>query len=103
MSQAQSVSEERLLQVLLAPLVSEKAARVADLSKQFAFRVVSDANKQEVKQAVEKLFQVEVASVQMLNTKGKQKNFGRIRGKRSSWKKAYVGLKPGFDINFAAE
>lgn len=93
--------QERLMQVLLAPLESEKTTRIGDKYNQVVFKVSSDANKQEIKSAVEFLFKVEVASVRVLNSKGKQKNFGRIRGKRSDWKKAYVALKAGHDINFA--
>lgn len=97
------MSEARLLQVLLSPHVSEKATRVADQSRQFVFKVLPSANKQEVKQAVELVFKVEVASVRVVNVKGKRKSFGKMRGQRSDWKKAYVGLKEGFDINFAAQ
>jgi large subunit ribosomal protein L23 len=94
------MKQARLFQVLVAPHISEKASLVADMNRQFVFEVRRDANKQEIKQAVEFLFNVKVKSVQVLNIKGKQKNFGRILGKRVSWKKAYVGLQPGYDINF---
>ena len=96
-------NQERLTQILLAPVVSEKSQRLADKSNQVVFKVLVDANKQEIKQAVESLFDVKVNSVQVAKMKGKRKVFGRIRGKRSDWKKAYVGLKEGFDINFSAE
>jgi large subunit ribosomal protein L23 len=94
---------ERLYQVLLAPVVSEKATMVAEKSEQVIFRVVADATKPEVKAAVELLFKVEVDSVQMLNVKGKVKRFGRTIGRRNHVKKAYVNLKPGQEINFQAE
>jgi large subunit ribosomal protein L23 len=96
-------STERLYQVLLAPVVSEKATMVAEKSEQVIFRVVGDATKPEVKAAVELLFKVEVDSVQMLNVKGKVKRFGRTTGRRNHVKKAYVNLKPGQEINFQAE
>ncbi len=95
-------SEERLLQVILAPQISEKSTRVADKHEQVVFRVASDATKPEVKAAVELLFKVEVSSVQILNVKGKEKRFGRMLGRRSDWKKAFVCLKPGQEINFVA-
>ena len=95
-----SYSQERLLQVLLAPQISEKATQVAEKNEQVIFRVASDATKPEVKAAVELLFQVQVASVQVLNVKGKVKRFGRSIGQRKGWKKAFVCLKPGQEINF---
>lgn len=90
----------RLMKVLVVPHISEKALRLADSQRQFVFKVLPDATKSEIKQAVEYLFEVKVKSVQVTHVKGKRKNFGRTRGKRSNWKKAYVGLKEGFDINF---
>lgn len=95
-----SFSQERLLQVLLAPQVSEKATYVADKHEQIVFRVASDATKPEVKAAVELLFKVQVDAVQILNVKGKVKRFGRGVGQRKGWKKAFVCLKPGQEINF---
>ncbi|RCX29965.1 50S ribosomal protein L23 [Thioalbus denitrificans] len=94
------MNQERLMKVLLAPHVSEKSAMAAERDRQFVFRVVSDATKPEVKAAVEKLFSVEVECVQVTNVKGKTKRFGQRQGRRSGWKKAYVSLKPGFDIDF---
>ena len=94
--------EERLMQVLLAPQISEKATYIADKNEQVIFRVASDATKPEVKAAVELLFKVEVQAVQVSNVKGKQKRFGKMMGRRKGWKKAYVCLKPGQEINFAA-
>jgi len=99
MSQLQ---QERLLQVLLAPQISEKATYVADKNEQIVFRVASDATKPEIKAAVEQLFDVKVKSVQVANVKGKEKRFGRMVGRRKGWKKAFVCLQPGQEINFAA-
>ncbi len=101
--QLKPVSVERLYQVLLAPIVSEKATMIAEKNEQVLFRVVPTATKPEVKAAVELLFKVEVESVQMLKQKGKVKRFGRSMGRRSDVKKAFVSLKPGQEINFAAE
>ena len=95
-------SEQRLMQVLLAPQVSEKATYVADKNEQVIFRVASDASKPEIKAAVELLFKVEVKSVQVANVKGKIKRFGRMTGRRKDWKKAFVCLKAGQEINFVA-
>ena len=95
-------SQERLMQVLLAPQISEKATFVAEKNEQVVFRVLPCATKPEIKAAVELLFKVEVKSVQIANVKGKQKRFGRIIGRRKGWKKAFVALKPGQEINFAA-
>ncbi|MBN9695186.1 MAG: 50S ribosomal protein L23 [Zoogloea sp.] len=94
--------EERLMQVLLAPQISEKATDIAEKNEQIIFRVASDATKPEVKAAVELLFKVEVKAVQVANVKGKEKRFGKMTGRRKGWKKAYVCLKPGQEINFAA-
>ncbi len=97
------IKEERLYQVLLAPIVSEKATMVADKAGQVTFRVAPSATKPEVRAAVEMLFKVEVQSVQMLVTKGKVKRSGKVTGRRNNVKKAYVCLKPGQEINFSAE
>lgn len=97
-----AISQERLLQVLLAPQISEKATYIADKNEQVVFKVASDATKPEVKAAVELLFKVQVESVQVLNVKGKVKRSGRTIGRRKDWKKAFVCLKPGQEINFAA-
>ncbi len=94
------MNHQRLMQVLLAPQISEKATYVADKYSQVIFRVTSDATKPEVKGAVELLFKVSVESVQIANVKGKEKKFGRVMGRRRNWKKAYVCLKPGQEINF---
>jgi large subunit ribosomal protein L23 len=94
------MNEERLMRILVAPHISEKSARVADSSNQVVFRVLPDACKPEIKRAVEKMFNVEVEHVRTAMVKGKQKRFQRTLGKRSDWKKAYVRLKPGHDIDF---
>jgi large subunit ribosomal protein L23 len=98
-----TTKQERLFNVLMAPIVSEKSTMIADKHEQVAFRVRPDATKQEVKAAVEMLFKVEVEKVSILNTKGKEKRFGRFEGKRGNVRKAYVSLKPGQEINFAQE
>ncbi|MBI5108798.1 MAG: 50S ribosomal protein L23 [Rhodocyclales bacterium] len=92
---------ERLLQVLVAPQISEKATYVADKNEQVVFIVTPDATKPEVKAAVEMLFKVQVESVQIANLKGKVKRSGRSIGRRSDIRKAFVCLKPGQEINFA--
>ena len=94
-------NQERLMQVLLAPQISEKATYVADKNEQVIFIVAPDATKPEIKAAVELLFKVQVKSVQVANVKGKAKRFGRNFGRRSDVRKAFVCLKPGQEINFA--
>jgi len=93
----------RLYQVLLAPIVSEKATFIADKREQVLFKVAPSATKPEVKAAVEMIFKVQVTGVQMLIQKGKKKRSGKIMGRRSDVKKAFVSLAPGQEINFAAE
>jgi len=95
-------TQERLLQVILAPLVTEKATYVAHTYQQIAFKVRKDSTKPEIKAAVELVFKVEVETVTTANVLGKTKRAGRTVGKRNDWKKAYVSLKPGQEINFAA-
>jgi large subunit ribosomal protein L23 len=97
------MKQERLYNVLLAPIVSEKSTMIADKHDQVAFRVVPDATKPEIKAAVELLFKVQVEKVSLLNQKGKKKRFGRFNGRRDNVRKAYVSLKPGQEINFAQE
>ena len=94
------MNEERLLKVLLAPHVSEKATMATETSNTVVFKVLKDASKAEIKAAVEKLFEVEVNSVRTLVCKGKTKRHGQSFGKRSDWKKAYVMLKEGQEIDF---
>lgn len=103
MNGVKKVSEERMMKVLLAPVISEKATMVAEKKEQVVFRVMRDATKPEVKAAVENLFKVEVESVQMLNRIGKQKRSGKTLGRKNHVKHAYVCLKPGQEINFAEE
>jgi len=92
--------EERLLQVILAPHVSEKSTMTAETFNTLVFKVATNATKAEIKAAVEKLFEVEVEGVRTVNVKGKTKRTGARFGKRSDWKKAYVSLKEGADIDF---
>ena len=98
---SKNFNQERLLQVLVAPQISEKATYISDKHEQVVFIVTPDATKPEVKAAVEMLFKVEVKSVQIANLKGKSKRFGRSMGRRSDIRKAFVCLKPGQEINFA--
>ncbi|MGZ8953185.1 MAG: 50S ribosomal protein L23 [Methylovulum sp.] len=96
------MSKYELAAVLQAPVISEKSTMGAEKNRQFVFKVQKKATKKQVKSAVEAMFNVEVDSVNVLNVKGKQKRFGRMLGQRSDWKKAYVKLKPGHDIEFSA-
>jgi len=96
-------SEERLMKVLLAPVISEKATFIAEKSEQVVFLVTRDATKPEIKAAVEMMFKVEVASVQTANRLGKEKRSGRFMGRRNHTKRAFVCLKPGQEINFNEE
>jgi large subunit ribosomal protein L23 len=89
------------MQIILAPIVTEKATFVAEKNNQVAFRVIGDATKPEIKAAVELLFKVQVEAVQVLNRKGKEKRFGRFIGRRRNERKAYVSLKDGQEINLA--
>lgn len=93
---------ERLLKVLVAPYVSEKATRIG-ADRQFAFRVVPDANKNEIKQAAELLFKVKVDNVSICKMRGKAKNIGRFSGWRKGWKKAYITLAEGQKIDFETQ
>jgi large subunit ribosomal protein L23 len=92
-----------LMQIVLAPVISEKGTFIADKHNQVTFRVALDATKPEIKAAVEFLFKVQVESVTVSNVHGKAKRFGQRAGRRSNWKKAYVSLKPGQEINFAEQ
>ncbi|WP_068545011.1 50S ribosomal protein L23 [Thalassotalea crassostreae] len=94
------INEERLLKVILAPNISEKATMSAEANNTVVFRVATTATKLEIKSAVEKLFEVEVTGVRTLNVKGKAKRTGARMGRRSDWKKAYVTLSEGSDIDF---
>jgi len=94
------MNEERLLKILLAPHMSEKSNRLTERYNQVAFKVTRDATKPEIKDAVELLFKVKVKGVTVLNVKGKRKRFGAVSGRRSDWKKAYVSLEAGHEIDF---
>ncbi len=94
------MSKNRLYQVLLSPRVTEKTTQVGEDSNQYVFHVVKDANKSEVKGAVEMLFDVNVEAVRIVNVKGKNKSFRMRPGKRSDWKKAYVRVQEGQAIDF---
>lgn len=96
------MNQERLLQVILAPVVSEKSTMVAEKNQQVVLRVATDATKPEIKAAVELLFNVKVEGVSTVNVKGKSKRFGRFVGKRKDWKKAYVSLVQGQEIDLTA-
>jgi large subunit ribosomal protein L23 len=96
-------SEERLMKVLLAPVISEKATFVAEKNEQVVFLVAPDANKLEIKAAVEMLFKVQVESVQVANREGKQKRSGRLTGRRNHTRRAILCHKPGQEINLTEE
>ena len=94
---------ERLMMVLLAPVISEKGTFIGEKNGQYIFRVTQSATKPEVRAAVQLMWKVDVESVQISNVHGKQKRFGQHHGRRRNWKKAYVCLKAGQEINFAQE
>jgi large subunit ribosomal protein L23 len=94
------MSNERLYKVLLSPRMTEKSTRVGESSNQYVFEVTTDSNKKEIKDAVEKLFEVNVESVRTVKVKGKSKSFKLRAGKRSDWKKAYVRVQEGQVIDF---
>ncbi|BBA34662.1 50S ribosomal protein L23 [Methylocaldum marinum] len=91
-----------LMSLIEAPVISEKSTSAAEKASQIVFRVKRNASKPQIKEAIELMFKVEVASVHVLNVGGKVKRSGRFTGKRADWKKAYVKLKPGFDIDLSA-
>ena len=103
MTAAKKYNIDQLMNVVLAPVVSEKGTFVADKFRQYVFRVADSATKPEIKAAVELMFKVQVDSVTVSNVRGKSKRFGQYMGRRPHWKKAYVSLKPGQEINFAVE
>jgi len=98
-----SMNQEQLMNVLLVPRVTEKSTLIGDKYSQYVFKVLNTATKPQIKRAVEMMFEVGVESVQVSNVKGKRKTFKQRSGKRSNWKKAYVKLKPGFDIDFMGD
>ncbi|MGR9087854.1 MAG: 50S ribosomal protein L23 [Gammaproteobacteria bacterium] len=97
-----NLTQYRLASVIESPIISEKSTNAAEKDKRIVFKVKLQATKKQVKDAVEAMFNVEVDAVNILTVAGKQKRFGRTLGKRSDWKKAYVKLKPGHDIDFSA-
>ncbi|MDA0294836.1 MAG: 50S ribosomal protein L23 [Planctomycetota bacterium] len=102
MTAVRKYNAEQLMKVVLAPVVSEKSTMLGDKANQVVFRVADAATKPEIKAAVELLFKVKVTAVNVANVKGKEKRFGRFMGRRRNWRKAYVCLAPGQEINFAA-
>jgi large subunit ribosomal protein L23 len=102
MTAAKKYPADRLMNVVLAPVVSEKSTFVADKNRQYVFRVADRATKPEIKAAVELMFKTKVEDVTVLNVRGKERRFGRLSGRRRNWKKAYVRLAEGQEINFAA-
>ena len=97
------MNQERLMKVLLSPVISEKSTQIGESNNQVAFRVLADATKPEIKAVVELMFKVQVASVNTINVRGKVKRYGRSIGRRRNTRKAYVCLAPGQEINFAGE
>ena len=102
MTAAKKYNADQLMNVVLAPVVSEKSTMVADKNRQYVFRVADGATKPEIKAAVELMFKTKVMSVTVLNVHGKERRFGKQFGRRRNWKKAYVRLAEGQEINFAA-
>lgn len=94
------MNQERIFKILLSPHISEKATMVGDKDNQYVFKVAKDATKLEIRKAVEQLWDVKVKAVTTLNVTGKNKRFGRLEGKRSDWKKAYVSLVEGNELDF---
>ena len=97
------MNTQRLTNIIVSPRISEKATMRADIDNQHVFSVLKDATKPEVKKAVELMFGVKVKSVRLMNVQGKLIRVGRTFGKRKDWKKAYVRLQDGFDINYGEE
>ena len=97
------MNTQRLTNIIVSPRISEKATMRADIDNQHVFSVLKDATKPEVKKAVELMFDVKVKSVRLMNVPGKLTRVGRTFGKRKDWKKAYVRLQEGFDINYGEE
>jgi large subunit ribosomal protein L23 len=102
MTAAKKYNSAQLMNIVLAPVVSEKSTFVADKNRQYVFRVADRATKPQIKAAVELMFKIKVDSVTVANVKGKKRRFGRVEGRRRNWKKAYVCLAAGQEINFAA-
>ena len=102
MTATKKYNPDQLMTIVLAPVVSEKSTFVADRNRQYVFRVADRATKPQIKAAVELMFKIKVDSVTVLNVHGKERRFGRSVGRKRSWKKAYVRLAAGQEINFAA-
>jgi large subunit ribosomal protein L23 len=102
MTAAKKYNVDQLMNVVLAPVVSEKSTYVADKNRQYVFRVADDATKPQIKAAIELMFKTKVDGVTVMNVHGKERRFGRMTGRRRNWKKAYVRLAEGQEINFAA-
>ncbi len=102
MTAAKKYNAAQLMNVVLAPVVSEKSTFVADKNRQYVFRVADHATKPEIKAAVELMFKIKVDSVTVSNVRGKPRRFGKVIGRRRNWKKAYVRVAEGQEINFAA-
>ena len=102
MTAAKKYNAAQLMNIVLAPVVSEKSTFVADKNRQYVFRVADDATKPQIKAAIELMFKTKVDGVTVLNVRGKERRFGRLTGRRRNWKKAYVRLAEGQEINFAA-
>ena len=102
MTAAKKYNIDQLMNIVLAPVVSEKSTFVADKNRQYVFRVADDATKPQIKAAIELMFKTKVDGVTVMNVHGKQRRFGRTIGRKHSWKKAYVRLAEGQEINFAA-
>jgi len=102
MTAPKKYAADRLMNVVLAPVVSEKSTFVADKNRQYVFRVADRATKPQIKAAIELMFKTKVQGVTVLNVHGKERRFGRFTGRRRNWKKAYVRLAAGQEINFAA-
>jgi Ribosomal protein L23 len=95
------MNQERVFKVLRGPHVSEKSAVLGETANQIVFKVAVDATKDEIKQAVEQLFEVKVTDVRVVNVTGKRKGFGRVRGRRADWKKAYISLEEGQQVDLS--
>ena len=102
MTAAKKYNIDQLMNIVLAPVVSEKSTFVADKNRQYVFRVADRASKPQIKAAIELMFKTKVDGVTVLNVRGKERRFGRMVGRRRNWKKAYVRLAAGQEINFAA-
>ena len=98
------MNEQKIMSILLEPKVTEKSSMIGELNNQYVFKVSKSATKPEIKKAIELMFDgAEVESVQVTNVKGKRKIFKRSPGQRANWKKAYIKLQPGFDIDFMGD